>query len=134
MENLTRASTSEILRENGFIVRQLLHFYNDKSSKGQIVASTTTNEVVQKIIIPETAGNPCCYMQSDYMKSLGGGRPAKKLVSHAWKSKFTNTVLNIIPHILSMGFLLLDRAPPPHQHTSSLLPPLLVRYKIQKDT
>ena len=58
----------------------------------------STNDVVKETIIPETAKEGTCYMESDFMQKTTdkGGQVAKKLVSHAWKSRFLNTVVNIL--------------------------------------
>jgi hypothetical protein len=37
-----------------------------------------------------------CFMQSEFMRKLGGKKQAQTLVSHAWEAKFENTVLNIV--------------------------------------
>ena len=80
------------LAKKGFEVRQLLHFYMQK----KISRDKSTAHVVREIIIPETAEHQTCYMESAFMKGHGGPQRAKKLVSHAWKSSFMNTVLNIL--------------------------------------
>ena len=68
----------------------------DSSAKGKISKGTTANEVVKQVVIPETKNPARCYMDSEFMKKRGGGKRARKLVSHAWKSDFMNTVANII--------------------------------------
>jgi len=83
---------AEELAKKGFTVRQLLHFYMQK----KISRDKSTAHVVRDIIIPETAEHQTCYMESAFMKGHGGPQRAKKLVSHAWKSSFMNTVLNIL--------------------------------------
>ena len=46
--------------------------------------------------MPETKVHKTCYMESKFMRTHGGKTFATKLVSHAWKSPFLNTVLNIL--------------------------------------
>eukprot|EP00930_Biecheleria_cincta_P001667 TRINITY_DN10279_c0_g1_i4.p1 TRINITY_DN10279_c0_g1~~TRINITY_DN10279_c0_g1_i4.p1 ORF type:complete len:709 (+),score=164.47 TRINITY_DN10279_c0_g1_i4:91-2127(+) len=84
------------LQEKGFDLRQLLHFCQKYQGAGRITSTTTTAEVVRDIIIPETADAGVHYMASEFMTSLGGGKLAKRLGSHAWKAPFMNTLLNIL--------------------------------------
>eukprot|EP00930_Biecheleria_cincta_P074058 TRINITY_DN6128_c0_g3_i1.p1 TRINITY_DN6128_c0_g3~~TRINITY_DN6128_c0_g3_i1.p1 ORF type:complete len:668 (+),score=143.39 TRINITY_DN6128_c0_g3_i1:38-2041(+) len=83
------------LRDKGFSLKQLLLFYEKYEASGQISGSTTTEEVVKDIIIPATKDG-CHYMASKFMREHGGGKPAKRLASHAWKAPFINTLLNIL--------------------------------------
>ena len=83
---------TEDLLGKGFSLRQLLKFCQQK----EITQDMTTEDVARKFVIPETASATCCYMDSHFMQKLGGRQKAMKLVSHAWKCKFMNTVLNTL--------------------------------------
>lgn len=89
----TMSSVPEKLANKGFNLRQLLRFTIKKVGSEPTM---TTNEVVRNIILLETARHSTCYMESDFMRAEGGPQRAHKLVSHAWKSRFANTVLNIV--------------------------------------
>ena len=87
-----KISVAEGLWNKGFTVRQLLCFYKKK----KICKNMSTEDVVREIIIPETAKETTCYMESAFMKEHGGPKRSTTLVSHALKCPFVNTVLNIM--------------------------------------
>jgi hypothetical protein len=97
-----RAEVARKLANNGFNVEQLITFFDNYYNKmkmndvKRITYLTTTKDLVKNIVIPETSDPPRSYMQSKFMVDLGGAKPAKKLVSHAWDSPFSNMVLNIL--------------------------------------
>ena len=61
------------LSVKGFTVGQILTFYSVYFTKGLIRKGMSTNDVVRKIILPETKDPPRSYMDSAFMLSLGGG-------------------------------------------------------------
>jgi hypothetical protein len=95
------AEVTNDLLHKGFSVRQLLTFYKEK----EITGDMTTDDVARKFVIPETAEAQNCYMDSKFMNSevLAGPQKAKKLVSHAWKCKFMNTVINTLQDACGCG-------------------------------
>ena len=89
-------STAERLAHRGFSVKQLLEFCIEHVKLKQLSDTTLTKDVVRDIVIPETAQDRTCYMESDFMEARGGPKRAQKLVSHAWDSQFKTTMLNIV--------------------------------------
>mmetsp|Transcript_56062 Transcript_56062/g.156188 ORF Transcript_56062/g.156188 Transcript_56062/m.156188 type:complete len:571 (-) Transcript_56062:427-2139(-) len=88
----TEDRVADELAGRGFSVQQLLTFFTSKP----IDMNMTTNAVVKNIVIPETAGGQTDYMNSPFMRGIGGPQRAAKIVSHAWKSRFAVLVLNIL--------------------------------------
>lgn len=94
---------AERLTQMGFDARQLLTFCKVKQKDRKLNKDTSTNEVVRKIIIPETASRKCRYMESDFMEKLGGRKMPKKLVSHSWATRFEVLVKNILMDITGLS-------------------------------
>ncbi|CAK0868186.1 unnamed protein product, partial [Prorocentrum cordatum] len=89
-------ATRELLGR-GISVRQLLEFYAHHEQAGTIAGSTTTGEVVERILRPALAGGSArCFMEAEFMVARGGGRRASRLVGHAMASTFLSTVLNVL--------------------------------------
>jgi len=90
------AATVDRLVERGTTVRQLLQFYAACRRRGTVDGATTSLEVLRNVVVPETAGRPCCYMEGDFMRRLGGPTRATRIVSHRRSAAFTNLVTNIV--------------------------------------
>lgn len=90
------AATVDQLVQRGTSVRQLLQFYAACKRRGTVDGATTSLEVLRNVVVPETALRPCCYMESEFMRRLGGPRRATRIVSHRRSAPFTNLVTNII--------------------------------------
>jgi len=89
-------AVAEHLAGKGFNVRQLLQFYKHHLDNKVLDKNTSTENVVRNIVIPQTAAQVCCYMDSAFMRTLGGPKAANKLVSHSWGVPFLNTLLNVL--------------------------------------
>jgi hypothetical protein len=73
----------------GFSLGQLLDFVNDKCFESQtILETTTTADVVNNVIIPETRDRGCCY--ADIFP--GGPKQPETLMSHWWGNTFLSLV------------------------------------------
>lgn len=77
-------------------MEQLLQFCVAHQEMGVLDGQTTMEEVVARIVIPSTATAQCAFMDGPFMVAHGGPQRARRLVSHAWKSKFSETVRNIL--------------------------------------
>ena len=114
------------LASKGFTIRQLLKFWREHAVNpgdwtagrtsppatgnwlGQITKSTTTNELVRNLVIPQTADRMTSYMESDFMQSVGGPKKATILVSHWWGNSFYNDILCILEHATKLSGFMLD--------------------------
>lgn len=97
-ENFHQIEAEEVARRiytKGFSLGQLLEFVNTKCFESQIITeSWSTSDVVNKIVIPETASRGCCY--SDIFP--GGPKEPETLMSHWWGNTFLHLVQAICQH------------------------------------
>ena len=99
---LIHAAVAEHLLHKGFSVAQVLMSCEENQ---KFHPSMTSEDVCREVVLPETADEPSCYMDSFFMRSRGGPKKATTFVEQVQRCTFMNTLINIllVPLVVSSG-------------------------------
>lgn len=85
---------AQVLAQKNLSLAQLIYFYKKREQEGRLNAKMTCWEVVRDVIIPETEGAMCCYVDI----VLGSPKKPDVMVSHWWGGNFRELVLGVAQH------------------------------------